>query len=568
MMEKAVPEAESRQDKGDQDPENREIRESHDGAWSRRLETCDARRLPVTAVVPEGCCSGCGACVCCCPTLALNFSRDRFGYHVPAVEPEKCRLCGKCQKICPALNLPVKKHDPKPELYAFAASDGQLLERSSSGGAFGLLAAEVINQGGAVAGCAWDADTLGAKHVLVRTSRELLALHKSKYFQSFSGNILKEVREELKKGTAVLFVGCPCQVAGLRAYIGYEPENLIAIDLLCGNSPSGEFFQRYLDENFSPRPVSYEFRSKIAGKWHTHSCRVEFADGTAKNLARSGDDFQRAYHPHLMIPLHCERCRYQSLPRYGDLTIGDFWGIGAKEPDLDLSRGVSAVLVNSRKGRELFQRIPKESVAYCARKHLEWLGGNGSALPGKRNWASVGRDAFYRVIGQEPFSRALAAALALARGKNHQQIMGRILTSVDGSNAIFSFDPACWEAHRILGIWHLFSLTARKRRYAVLPFGENLVPGRIYALKAVFRIASDSPVLHLHVYHRDSGRIKAVHRAKVTAENRQRCVTALFKFEADDVYDSFAIGASQISGNLGYVAFEELVLGEYRDYLH
>lgn len=43
------------------------------------------------------------------------------------------------------------------------------------------------------------------------------------------------------------------------------------------------------------------------------------------------------------------------LPRQGDLTIGDFWGIDHFDKSIDDRKGTSVVLVNSEKGRNILE---------------------------------------------------------------------------------------------------------------------------------------------------------------------------------------------------------------------
>lgn len=110
------------------------------------------------------------------------------------------------------------------------------------------------------------------------------------------------------------------------------------------------------------------------------------------------DAYQRVYHNHTMCPPHCENCKYQSVPRYGDLTIGDFWGLSKYDKETDFSKGVSVVLTNSEKGKEYIEEILNDNTALVKKVPLYWLGGNGYALEGHHNYASRNRDKFYDAI--------------------------------------------------------------------------------------------------------------------------------------------------------------------------
>jgi 2-oxoglutarate ferredoxin oxidoreductase subunit delta len=48
-------------------------------------------------------CKGCGYCVANCPkgAAALEGPMNKAGYTTPAVDKEKCVLCGICYTVCP-----------------------------------------------------------------------------------------------------------------------------------------------------------------------------------------------------------------------------------------------------------------------------------------------------------------------------------------------------------------------------------------------------------------------------------------------------------------------------------
>ena len=56
-------------------------------------------------------------------------------------------------------------------------------------------------------------------------------------------------------------------------------------------------------------------------------------------------------------------CRYTNLQRPADATIADYWGIEKAHPEFMDKKGVSLVLINTLKGKELFESI-KNSIIY------------------------------------------------------------------------------------------------------------------------------------------------------------------------------------------------------------
>ena len=63
----------------------------------------------------------------------------------------------------------------------------------------------------------------------------------------------------------------------------------------------------------------------------------------------------------IMVKDVCKNCKFNRFPRSGDITIGDFWGIGKIDPRLDDGHGTSLVIINSDKGELLFSQVKEEA---------------------------------------------------------------------------------------------------------------------------------------------------------------------------------------------------------------
>ncbi|MCR5503220.1 MAG: Coenzyme F420 hydrogenase/dehydrogenase, beta subunit C-terminal domain [Lachnospiraceae bacterium] len=376
----------------------------------------------ITDKLETSCCTGCGACINCCPVDALSYGRDPWGYYIPVADKEKCIGCGKCLSVCPVYNRKENGHFEQPRCHAFISGNADELNASSSGGIFTRFSQAVFEKGGIVYGAAWSG-TLKEDHLVrheaAETETELGKLKKSKYLQSYIGYTYRDIQDDLKAGRQVLFTGCPCQVAGLKALLGTEDPNLLTIDLLCGNSPSEQFFRGYLSENFGDGAIRYEFRHK-ENDWRSDCVCITLENGEEKVFTgRFEDDFQSVYHDHTMCPPHCENCCFHSVPRQGDLTIGDFWGIMRTDPSIPGQNGVSVILVNSEKGQEFFDRFGKREGDYLREVPLAWLGGNGYTGKQSRNFASPLRDRFYEDYLKHGFTVAVHRA---AKTKNRNEI--------------------------------------------------------------------------------------------------------------------------------------------------
>ncbi|MDR0883323.1 MAG: Coenzyme F420 hydrogenase/dehydrogenase, beta subunit C-terminal domain [Oscillospiraceae bacterium] len=368
---------------------------------------------------PKALCTGCGACTNVCPHGALTLEPDELGYYRPVFN-EKCTKCGLCQRTCPVMRPPDERTKPKPLCYELIAKDADVHYRSTSGGAFPLLANKVLEQGGAVVGCAWR-DDFSAAHILIEKAADLPLLQKSKYLQSYMGDIHRQVKAKLDAGVPVLFSGVPCQIAGLRKFLGKDYENLYLVDMLCGFQPSAQFFKKYVDESFgADNLTAYEFRTKRnpdgAVVYDSQFVTVTTKDGGAQVRGKALDAYQQAYHPKIMLPQHCEKCSFTKPPRQGDLTIGDFWGISRHDLDLPEAKkkGISVVLVNSDKGKQLLESV-RPQTQLLREVPLAWVGGNGRLFIKAQPPAPPERDRFYFAITTMSFSQALRYAKALPK---------------------------------------------------------------------------------------------------------------------------------------------------------
>ena len=497
-------------------------------------------------------CTGCGACVSICSCDALSLQPDEWGYYRAKVDYDKCIGCGKCLKVCPALSLPKNNNFKEPELFEFIAADEKVLYASSSGGAFSLFAREAFKRDGAVVGAAWR-DDFSVEHIIIDDEKDLYKLQKSKYLQSYMGKVFFDIREKLETGVFLLFSGCPCQVAGLKAFLGKDYENLIMVDLLCGNAPSTYFFQKYVRDDFDVPVATYEFRYKEQG-WNWDCTATTTTTGNV--IVRRGekqDSYQRVYHNHVMCPKHCEECNYQNAPRFGDLTIGDFWGVGDKDKTVNVSKGVSAVLCNNEKGKEFFECISEEMVLIRKKVPLAWLGGNGF-VNGGRNFASPKRDAFYQAVKRMSFTEAINYALKPNKGIYPE----RGLLNYKARAVHFSFDASVWEEHYVNGATVLITKQIREKtgKYVTMSLDKMLKKGCCYVLKMRFKVKSDSDIINFHV--KDSGtRLFQVIYSHKISHDECNWIEINKDFVPDsDIYDEFMVGAAQLCGEGRFLAID------------
>ena len=335
-------------------------------------------------------CSGCSACYPVCPTNAITMEYDEEGFLYPIVIHEKCTNCGLCSKVCPELNF---EFDNKktPQCYAMQAAD-EIRMKSSSGGMFTILADYIFERGGFVCGAAFNKnENWKVEHVIIDKKEDLDKLRGSKYVQSDKKDIFKKIKELLGKDKYVLFSGCPCEVAGLKNFLRKDYDKLILVDLLCASTESPKIWEKYLKENFADKKIkNITFRDKASFGW-TLQLNVYFEDEDYYRGSNSQNEYCRFFSSHIMSRKSCYKCSFSSLPRVGDITIGDFWGIDKYNSEIYDSKGTSLIFVNNDKGENIIDNIiyiNKENISILNEMELNTIGfhPNTAGFFNKRNW--------------------------------------------------------------------------------------------------------------------------------------------------------------------------------------
>lgn len=304
-------------------------------------------------------CFGCAVCQAVCPTNAISMSLDAEGFAYPVINTDACTGCGGCEAVCPAKQPPV---GTQGEAYAVRCKDTELLKHSSSGGAFSLLAQQVLKNGGLVCGAVFD-EAFQVRHVL---SSDIAPMRKSKYVQSDMQGVYHAIAQALQEETQVLFTGTPCQCDAVLHYFGKQPEKLILAALVCRGVQSPGLWKEYVSHLGTLE--AYCFRDKrTRNGGHTVAYT---ANGSEQALAMDKDPFSRLYLKCLTLRPSCYQCPYTRWELPFDLTIGDFWGIEKNHPELADGMGMSLLIARSEKGRALLEAIRPHALVLESSREL------------------------------------------------------------------------------------------------------------------------------------------------------------------------------------------------------
>ena len=334
-------------------------------------------------------CTGCFACQNICPHRSIALLPDRKGELHPVIDQTTCVDCGICKWKCPVNNPPLMKNPT--DCYAAWNCDIKERELSASGGVAAALYKYVVEKlEGVVYGVAWNAE-LEPKYMRVDSSVDLEPLKGSKYVQAFVDFAYQAVKKDLQDKRWVLFVGTPCQVAGLQNYLGEKKitERLFTCDLLCHGVPPYDYLKGELSK--LPPPVLKKVTNcRFRGN---DRFNYSFSLWDAKkqllfNRRGIASFYLYAFLTSITLRESCYRCRYSNSNRVGDMTIGDFLGLGRLKQVSQNPKNVSVVTLNSGKGKALWCDVLNEAptLACEVRDYAEAVAGGGSfRTPSVRN---------------------------------------------------------------------------------------------------------------------------------------------------------------------------------------
>ena len=310
-------------------------------------------------------CTACASCIDACPKGCVQFTYDASGHTVPVADAQRCVQCGLCEKACPVLHPPRKQSILFPQVYCACSTDDDLVHRAASGGIATEITRYFIREKrGYACGVRNDGDFIPA-FVLLDAESDYTAISGSRYVHSRADGIYAKVRDCLQKGSEVFFCGLPCQVAALYAFLGTEYDTLYTADIVCHGCTEERVYKSYVDFLRRSRGqadpiVGIDYACKDRG-WSVliqKLMRISYASGEQQYRWSQQDPYLSLFMDCAIYKPACYTCGFSRLPRQGDLTLGDFFGIGTMRKIKNLhADGGSMVMVNTVKGQELLRQI-------------------------------------------------------------------------------------------------------------------------------------------------------------------------------------------------------------------
>ena len=360
-------------------------------------------------------CTGCGACLCACPQKCITMIENKISERIPKIDKKKCVNCGVCKRVCPQNNSP-QMNLPQKCYVAWSNREKDLVFSASGGIAVSIARYQLLSNN-RVYGCDYT-NSVDLDFFSIENENDLIKLQSSKYSQSKAYHVFSQIKNELKS-KAVVFIGTPCQVAGLKNYLKKPYSNLILIDLVCHGTPPNTYLKEYINEIGVSLPVD---KIRFRGEYN-QQLTIWKNDKIIYNKPYEDDLYFSAFYKNKISMNACYTCKYAQEKRVSDITIADFWGLGELKKINKKSERPSLVLINTNQGEQFFNNV-LPYICFEERTVQEAISGNGrlNNPPGKSLEAKAFQ-LFYKKFG---FSKAvhLSSRVKVSQDKINEKRIG------------------------------------------------------------------------------------------------------------------------------------------------
>ena len=313
-------------------------------------------------ICPKEKCNGCFACYNICPKKAIKMNEDEYGNIYPSIDTQKCINCGLCKKVCPSINNENINFEYPHKVYAMYSKDINLRANSTSGGIATSISKYIIEKNGIVYGAGNLFNNNSFNFCRIDNKEDLYKIQGSKYVHCYIQNTYTQAKKDLNNKKIVLFIGTPCQIAGLKKFLLKDYENLITIDIICHGVPSQKLLFEDIQENFKRNKNDFEYITFRDSKGYHIKLYKTIEDYKKNRILNSTyanlDQYYKNFLRGNIYRDNCYICPYARKERISDITIGDFWGLDKNSKIYDnLNKGISCVLISTEKGQKLINEV-------------------------------------------------------------------------------------------------------------------------------------------------------------------------------------------------------------------
>ncbi len=319
-------------------------------------------------------CTGCGACAYICPKHCITMKENEIGVVLPEIDTSNCIECGRCQHICPILS-PLKLNSPR-KAYAAWSTDENERFTSASGGIAAEVYKDAIESGNMTVGASQNQD-FSVSLQIADSLEQIQVFKNSKYVFSSALEAYPQIARLLKNIERSFFViiALPCQIAAFKSIFKRYEDRFLYIDIVChGTTPLSYLQQhiKYLENKYKENAVSMFFRDPNT---NTYTFTFTLYNSTGQRFCirtiEGGDAYQVGYHKKMTYRENCYHCLFAQSNRIGDITLGDYHGLGLCGTCSFDDKNVSLVLVHTDKGNALLNRLIEKRKIIVYERPLE-----------------------------------------------------------------------------------------------------------------------------------------------------------------------------------------------------